>query len=432
MGKAVKNKPLKPLSRSVSIIGVGATPFIWSMDDPETEGLCEGEMFGAAAVEAMKDAGVTPKDIEYYFQGQAIPVLQSGYITPNAQVGNWCGFKGKPSSHHSEACCTGYIALEQAVMAVASGTYDMVLSGCCDMSHSAAIQNKPAHMRRQLTNEMFVKDALELLYSKDYTAPSLGANPMVCDSWMEMYQRENGLTTEQIDDVLCQQSIDCRRAAVLNPRGVMDKTYTEEASEAGMGSDHEYIRSIGNPTLTRFLRISNFEQRADGAAAVIVCPTEMAYKYTDHPIEVLGTGHATLEGMTANLEKYATAAAYEQVKELTGLSGKDMDLFLANDFLMPSQLLAAEECEYLPKGEGWKYILESKTAYDGERPMNSNGGRCHYGHAHGTSGLADVFEAVMQLRGEMGSTQIKGDPQLAMLRGFGGGQNVTVSILKKL
>ena len=49
-----------------------------------------------------------------------------------------------------------------------------------------------------------------------------------------------------------------------------------------------------------------------------------------------------------------------------------------------------------------------------------------------TSGVADFFEAVKQLRGEMGPTQIAGDPQYAMLRGFGGGQNVTCTILKKL
>lgn len=431
MSDCVENLPLKPYSRSVSIIGVGATPFMLTSEDPETQGLGEGEMFGTAAIAAMKDAGVSPKEIEYYFHGQALPGAQSKYITPNAQMGNWFGMRGKASSHHSEACCTGYVALEQAVMAVASGTYDMVLSGCCDMSYSTATLGKPSHIRETLGNEEFAVNGLGWLYDKSYAQPSYGANPLVCDSWMDMYRRENGLSVEQVDDVLCQLSIDCRRASSKNPRGVMRKTFEEEAAELGMTAD-EYVRSMYNPIMTRYMRISNFEQRCDGAAAVIVCPTELAYKYTDHPIEVLGYGHSVLDGFTANLEKYATEAAYKQVKELTGLSGADMDLFLTNDFFMPSQLLSAEACEYLPKGEGWKYILESRTAFDGDMPMNTSGGRCHYGHAHGTSGLADVFEAVMQLRGEMGETQIKGDPRYAMLRGFGGGQNVTVSILKKL
>ncbi len=431
MSNCVENKPLKPLSRSVSIIGVGATPFLRVLRDPELDGVGEGEMFGTAAIEAMKDAGVSPKDIEYYFHGQALPVLQSQYITPNAQMGNWCGLKGKASSHHSEACCTGYVALEQAVMAVASGTYDMVLSGACDMSFSRATPGKPSHFREVLTNEDFVGRALSMLYDTSYARPSLGANPMACDGWIEAYRQENNLTVKQIDDILCQMAIDSRHASALNPRGLERVTFEEEAEKVGMGVE-EYMRSEHNFMLSALLRRGFFEARADGAAAVIVCPTEMAYKYTDHPIEVLGTGHAVLDGFTADLEKHGTAAAYKQIKELTGLSGKDMDLFLCNDFFMSSQLLAAEECEYLPKGEGWKYVLESRTAYEGDKPVNTSGGRCHYGHAHGTSGLADVFEAVMQLRGQMGETQIKGDPEYAMLRGFGGGQNVTVQILKKL
>ena len=42
--------PLKPYSRGVSIIGVGAVPFMFAMDDPETKGLTEGELFGYAAI----------------------------------------------------------------------------------------------------------------------------------------------------------------------------------------------------------------------------------------------------------------------------------------------------------------------------------------------------------------------------------------------
>jgi acetyl-CoA C-acetyltransferase len=145
---------------------------------------------------------------------------------------------------------------------------------------------------------------------------------------------------------------------------------------------------------------------------------------------VLGIGHSCLEIGTATLEKYATEAAYKQVSELTGLTGADMDLFMANDFMMQSQFLAAEACEYIPKGEGWKYTLDGRTAFDGDRPINTNGGRCQFGHAHGTSGLIDHYEAVKQMRGEMGPTQVKKPVKYAMMRGFGGGQNLTCAILK--
>ena len=45
-------------SRSVSIIGVGCTPFMYTVDNEETNGLTEGEMFGYAALKAMEDASL--------------------------------------------------------------------------------------------------------------------------------------------------------------------------------------------------------------------------------------------------------------------------------------------------------------------------------------------------------------------------------------
>ena len=95
---------LNKYSRSVSIIGVGCTPFMYTVDNPETDGLTEGELFGYAALKAMEDAGVNPQDIDFYFHGEASPLHQSNYLTPNVQIANWFGMKGKASIHHSEAC----------------------------------------------------------------------------------------------------------------------------------------------------------------------------------------------------------------------------------------------------------------------------------------------------------------------------------------
>ena len=73
-------------NRSVSIIGVGCTPFMYTVDNPETDGLTEGEMFGYAALKAMEDAGVNPQDVDFYFHGEASPLNGSNYLTPNVQV----------------------------------------------------------------------------------------------------------------------------------------------------------------------------------------------------------------------------------------------------------------------------------------------------------------------------------------------------------
>lgn len=428
MSYKVKINPLKPYSRSVSIIGIGATPFMLTMDDPETKGLSEGELFGYAAIEAMKDAGVTAADVDFFIHAQAGPTWQSQVGTPNMHVANWFGMKGKGSVHHSEACCTGYVALEQAMSYVASGAYDVVLTGACDMSYSVAHPDRPAFMRRAGTDGMF-RDALHSIQPKDYTLQGYAAVDVHAEIWLDQYVTENGIE-DKIEDALFELAINSRRAAALNPLSLNHDTYDDMAHAFKMDNAYEFLRSKFNPKLGNYLRASHFEQRCDGAAALIVCPTEMAHEFTSRPVEVLGIGHSCLEISTPRLEKYATQAAYGQVRDLTGLTGRDMDLFMVNDFHMSSQFLAGEACEYLPAGKGWEYALEGRIAYDGDRPVQTNGGRCQYGHAHGTSGLHDYYEAVKQMRGEMGATQAKNPVHYAMVRGYGGGQNLTCAILE--
>ncbi len=82
--------------------------------------------------------------------------------------------------------------------------------------------------------------------------------------------------------------------------------------------------------------------------------------------------------------------------------------------------------------EGWKYICDGRTAYDGDKPINTNGGRTSFGHAHAASGLADVYEACMQMRGECGERQVKKLPKTTMLRGYGGSQNVAAVLLRTI
>ena len=115
--------------RSVSIVGVGCTPFMYTLDSEEYHNITEHELLGYAALSAMEDAGIRATDVEYYFHGQASPLAGSNQLTPNIHCGNWFGMKGKGSIHHSEACCTGYLALEEAVNAVASGKDNEVSDG---------------------------------------------------------------------------------------------------------------------------------------------------------------------------------------------------------------------------------------------------------------------------------------------------------------
>lgn len=430
---------LHPYQRSVSIVGVSCTPFMYTVDNPETNGLTEGEMFGYAALKAMEDAGVSPKDVDYYFHGEASPMNASNYITPNVQVANWFGMKGKGSMHHSEACCTGYLALEIAANAVASGKYDCVLTGAVEFgdaipSPSESIElPKHPYKRDKMTMEKFLKTTA-WIYDKTYARPLMAPMELIYDDVAEDYVRTRGITPEQMDDTINHMAINNRHNAAKNPLAITHEEFADIAKEKGFSDVMDYMRSPYNPKSGDFLRMEGVERKCDGAAACIVIATEkipeLCKNLRHKPIQILGIGSSACEASTPHFEINATKEAVRQVYELTGKSGKDLDLFFANDFIITSHLYAAEIAGYLPYGEGWKYICEGRTAYDGDKPINTNGGRTSFGHAHAASGLADVYEACMQMRGECGERQVKKLPKTTMLRGYGGSQNVAAIILE--
>ena len=416
--------------RSVSIIGVGCTPFR-DIDDPEMNGLSEGELFGYAAIEAMKDAGVDASQIDFFYHGQANPGHTSHYITPAIHMANWIGMRGKGCAHHSEACCTGYLALDLAVQAVASGKYEMVLSGCVDMGSSLHVLGQPAHVRRKFEMEEFM-GSLPMIYDRAYTRPLEAGEVSGFDDPPSEYALKYGLTSQQMDDALNAMSYNNRKNASKNSKAMHRIPFEEQAAQFGYKTAEEYLKSPYNPKMSAYLRVFGTESRSDGAAAVIVCPTEIAHKYTDKPIEVLATGNSCLEAMQPHLERRATEEAVRQAYTMSGVKPEEIDLLLTNDFVITSQVISAEAVGYLPEGEGWKYIVDGRTAYDGDKPINTNGGRTSFGHAHAASGLADVYEAVKQMRGECGERQVKKLPKTTMIRGFGGGQNVTATILRAI
>lgn len=427
--------------RSVSIIGVGCTPFMYTVDNPETNGLTEGELFGYAALKAMEDAGVNPQDVDFYFHGQASPLNGSNYLTPNIQIGNWFCMKGKGSIHHSEACCTGYLAIEQAVNAVASGKYNCVLTGCVEFGDSipapATSVEAPKHpyKREKMTMDKFLATT-SWLYDRAYARSLMAPMELIYDDAAEDYVRTRGITAQEMDDTLNWMAINNRRNAAKNPLALERTEFADIAKEKGFDNVMDYMRSPYNPKMGDFLRMEGVERKCDGAAAAIVCATEMipeiAKNLKHRPIEVLGVGSAACESTTPHFELRATEEAVRQVYEMTGVQPEELDLFFANDFIITSHLCAAEIAGYLPYGEGWKYICEGRTAYDGDKPINTNGGRTSFGHAHAASGMADVYEACMQMRGECGERQVKKLPKTTMLRGYGGAQNVAAVLLRTI
>ncbi len=197
---------------------------MFSMDNKKTKGLTHGELFGYAAIDAMRDAGIKASQVDMYIHGNAGPGWQEDMGTPNMHVANWFGMKGKPSVHHSEACGTGYVALEQAVSYVASGAYDIVLTGCCDFSYSIYKDAQhPAFMRKHCTDAMW-NDIVINSQPKDYTYFQHCGGTLATEAWLNKYVTENKIE-DKIDDVLLELSKYSRETAAKNPYSVNKDTY---------------------------------------------------------------------------------------------------------------------------------------------------------------------------------------------------------------
>lgn len=418
-------------ARSVSIVGVGCTPFKNFEDHPETKGMSEGDAFGYAALEAIEDAGLAPRDIQYFYHGAANPFMIGDSLTPNMQVADWFGVRGLGSVHHSEACCTGYVALQEAVQAVASGTYDIVLSGAVDLAASLPVVGAPGCFRRDFPLEEMLP-SIPMVYDRAYGRPLDSAFGISFDNWINKYRWEYGLSAEDIDAALNGMSKSLRRDAVLNPLAFYESDFDAAAKANGLPDADAFLSSMFNPKVTQYLCVTGFETKCDGAAAIVVMPTEMAVArgYDHQPIDVLGTGAAAFEGATPDNEYMGTKEGTRQVYELTGVSPDEIDLLFVNDFFLAGDIVAAEEVGYIPRGEAWQYARDGRCGFDGDKPINTHGGRCNFGHAHGASGVADVVEAVRQMRGTAGAAQMPNVPRTTFLRGFGGGQNIRCQILR--
>ena len=317
-------------------------------------------------------------------------------------------------------------------MAVASGKYDVVLTGCVEMGASLPAEGRLATERVEWPFADFTHMTAKL-NDRAYARPIVGGGVAATELTLHRYSLDYGCTDDEIDDYLVACAYTNREHAKLNELALRRESFDDVAKRFGMDNGIEYLKSKADPKLGRYLRMSGMVERAEGAAAAILVPTDMVREYPKaKPIEIKGIGHTVVDYTVPYNEVVGTELAAQQVYESTGIDPEEIGLLLTNDFFISSSLTSPGAVGYIPKGKCGEYLMDGRTRFDGDKPMNTNGGRTSFGHAHAASGLADLYEAVKQLRGEAGDHQITNGAHLAMLRGFGGGQNFTAGIVGTL
>lgn len=369
--------------REVSIIGVGMTRFgkflERSMQDLGQE----------ATWNAIEDANVTVKDIQVAYVGNALaPQLTELKGTIGQHVLTTAGIFGVPVINVENACSSGSTALRGAYLEVASGTCDVALAlgveklFCGDSARSAAAMAQGTTLAK--FGFMFVA-----LYA------------MQLRSWMEQY----GVTKEQFAKVVVKNT----NNGSLNPYAQFRKPMTiEEVLNS---------RVVAEP-LTQYM----CSTMGDGAAAAIVCPREVASRYTSKPpinIAACELVSGTFTFPDAEHEPITKRAAMRAYKK-AGIGPEDVNVAEVHDGMAPAELLLYEELGFCKEGEAGCMIDEGQTTLTGRIPVNPSGGLAAKGHPVAATGLAQVAEIVWQLRGEAGQRQVSNNPKVGLTENAGG------------
>jgi acetyl-CoA acetyltransferase len=160
----------------------------------------------------------------------------------------------------------------------------------------------------------------------------------------------------------------------------------------------------------------------DGGAACVVTTAERAADLDRAPVWILGGAHATTHNLNISSMPDLTVGPAAQCGPLAfaraGVAPADVDVAQLYDSFTITVLLTVEDLGFCAKGEGGAFVEDGGLAVGGRLPTNTDGGGLSSCHP-GMRGMFLIVEAVRQLRGEAGATQVA-DARIAVAHGTGG------------
>ena len=383
--------------RDVSIIGVGQTPVGEHWDKSVRE-------LGYDALSAaMRDAKL--ERIDSLYVGNMLSGELTGQEHLGAIIADFAGLRGIEAMKIEAACGSGAAALRVGLMAVASGMADFV--ACMGVEK---MTDPPPDV---------VTSALAMAADAEYEGLHGLTFVSINALLMRRYMHEHGYKKEDFAPF----AITAHENAVHNPNAMFHMKITpKQFAEA---------KPVADP-----INLLDSSPIADGSACVILAPTSIAREFSDNPIRVRACAMATdsvavhsrrdplyLEGAAISAQKAYAAA---------GVGPADMDLFELHDAFTIMSALSLEAAGFAPRGRGVGLALDGEIGLKGRVPITTMGGLKARGHPVGATGMYQISEVALQLRGEAGANQIP-NARLGMAQNIGGsGASVVTTILERM
>ena len=161
---------------------------------------------------------------------------------------------------------------------------------------------------------------------------------------------------------------------------------------------------------------------SDGGGACVVTTAERAADLRKAPVYILGAAHATTHNMNISAMPDLTVTPAAQCGPLAfaraGIGPADVDVAQLYDSFTITVVLTVEDLGFCAKGEGGAFVDHGGLGLGGRLPTNTDGGGLSACHP-GMRGMFLIVEAVRQLRGEGGATQVP-EAKIAVAHGTGG------------
>jgi acetyl-CoA C-acetyltransferase len=388
------------IGSGVSIVGAGMVPF--------------GERFEASyedllvdawdALLAGSDGRVDPDQIEAAWLSTALGGLIRREAVTGASLADPLGFHPRPVTRVENACAGGSDAVRNAAFAVGAGVYELVLV--------LGVEK----MRDLPTRASLI--AQRGTMSHLWWHPRGATSPYLFGQHATTMMAEGRITREDMARV----SVKNHDHGRLNPNAFMRKPVSVE-------------QVLASPPVCEPLTVLDCCPTTDGAAAVLLCRSEVAGRFTDAPVELVASGLAT-DTMYSHTKPVfgaqdaptrAAVAAYK----MAGIGPSDIDVAELHDCFTVAELLAYEDLGFCERGASAAWLASGAPALGGSLPCNPSGGLLSKGHPIGATGVAQLCEVFWQLRGEAGDRQVDG-ASIGLTHNVGGnGQVCCVNIARR-
>ena len=392
--------------RKVYVIGIGHTPFGKFLDRNIKS------LAGEAVNAALNDARICKGDLQTAYFGNAMQGLVTGQEMVRGQVAlRSLGIEGIPIVNCENACATGSTAFHLAWQSIAGGHVDLALAVGAEKLYmedkEKMFRNYDVGMDVEILEELRAKWAEESErlgngeseLNKDRSF-AMDMYASLCRQHMEQF----GTTQKDLAIVASKN----HKHSLHNPYAQYRKPMTVEEVLAGRPVVYPLTAPMCAPV-------------GDGAAAAVLCSADYLKRLEDiRPIRVLasilGSGTDRPKGFGSH---FISARLSEKAYHMAGVDPKEVDILEVHDASSLGELIQLGGLGFCAWEDAAAISASGETSLGGRIPVNVSGGLVSKGHPLGATGIGQIAEIVIQLRGDGGKRQVKG-ARIGMTENGGG------------